>query len=202
MSTSSTSSPQEIRSPQATRTLRVFLIRGVIAIAWAAAFFAVANALTTNVTVVAGVLLVLYPLIDAVATLIDARSQHGSARQWLLINAGSSILAAVALGVAATRSVAAAFAVFGVWAAVSGAAQLLVALRRRAQLGKQVPLLLANGASVLLGVTFIIMAAVGQARLGMLAIYAATGGIEFIIQAWLLARRRRLAMAASVPTAS
>jgi hypothetical protein len=25
----------------------------------------------------------------------------------------------------------------------------------------------------------------------MLAIYAATGGIEFVIQAWLLARRRR-----------
>ena len=47
-------------------------------------------------TVVAGVLLVLYPLIDVVATLIDARSQHGFARQWLLINAGTSILAAVA----------------------------------------------------------------------------------------------------------
>jgi uncharacterized membrane protein HdeD (DUF308 family) len=143
------------------------------------------------VTVVAGVLLVLYPLIDAVATLIDARSQRGSARQWLLINAGSSILAAVALGVAATRGVAAAFVVFGVWAAVSGAAQLVVALRRRAQLGNQVPLLLANGASVLLGVAFIIMAAVGHPKLGMLAIYAATGGVEFVIQAWLLARRRR-----------
>jgi hypothetical protein len=27
----------------------------------------------------------------------------------------------------------------------------------------------------------------------MLAIYAATGGVEVVIQAWLLARRRRLA---------
>jgi uncharacterized membrane protein HdeD (DUF308 family) len=189
-------------SPHEARTMRVFLIRGVIAIAWAATFATVAASLTTTVTVVAGVLLVLYPLIDAVATLIDARSQHGSARQWLLINAGTSILAAVALGVAATRGVAAAFTVFGVWAAVSGAAQLIIALRRRAQLGKQVPLLLANGASVLLGVTFIIMAAVGQPKLGMLAIYAATGGIEFVIQAWLLARRRRLASAAPVPSAS
>lgn len=88
-------------SPQETRTLRVFLIRGVIAIAWAVAFSAAANSLTTDVTVVAGVLLVLYPLIDAVATLIDARTQHGSARHWLMINAGCSILAAVALGVAA-----------------------------------------------------------------------------------------------------
>jgi uncharacterized membrane protein HdeD (DUF308 family) len=185
-------------APDENKTLRVFLIRGVIAIAWAAVFVAAAGSLTTNVTVVAGVLLVLYPLIDAVATLIDARSQRGSARQWLLINAGSSILAAVA----ATRGVAAAFVVFGVWAAVSGAAQLVVALRRRAQLGNQVPLLLANGASVLLGVAFIIMAAVGHPKLGMLAVYAATGGVEFVIQAWLLARRRRrLASAAPVPSA-
>jgi hypothetical protein len=40
--------------------LRVFLIRGVIAVAWAVVFTAVANSLTTSVTVVAGVLLVLY----------------------------------------------------------------------------------------------------------------------------------------------
>jgi hypothetical protein len=80
----------------------------------AVVFAAVANSLTTSVTVVAGVLLVLYPLIDAVATLIDARTQHGSARQWLLVNAGTSTVATIALGVAATRSVAAVFMVFGV----------------------------------------------------------------------------------------
>jgi uncharacterized membrane protein HdeD (DUF308 family) len=148
-------------------------------------------------------LLVLYPLIDAVATLIDARSQHGSARQWLLIKAGTSILAAIALGVAATRGVAAAFAVFGVWAAVSGAAQLVVALRRRAQRGNQWPLLLATGVSVIGGIAFIIAAAVGHPNLSMLAIYAATGGTEFVIQAWLLTRRRRrMANATPVPSTS
>ena len=114
-------------APQS-RTLRVFLTRGVIAIAWAVVFAAVSHSLTTGVTAGAGVLLVLYPLIDAVASLIDARSQHGSARQLLLANAGSSIVAAVALGVAATGSVASVLAVFGVWAAVSGAAQLVVVL--------------------------------------------------------------------------
>jgi uncharacterized membrane protein HdeD (DUF308 family) len=190
-------------SPQETRTLRVFLIRGVIAIVWAGVFASVAESLTTDVTIVAGVLLVLYPLIDAVATLIDARSQHGSARRLLLVNAGASTVAAAALGVAATRGVAAVFTVFGVWAAVSGAAQLVVVLRRRAQLGNQWPLLLANGVSVIGGVAFLIAAAVGQPKLGMLAIYAATGGTEFVIQAWLIARRRRrLASAAPVPSAS
>jgi uncharacterized membrane protein HdeD (DUF308 family) len=127
--------------PREAKTLRIFLIRGVIAIAWAAVFAVVAASLRTDVTVVAGIWLVLYPLIDAVATLLDARSQHGSARQWLLVNVGTSTVAAIALGVAATRSVAAVFVVFGVWAAVSGAAQLVVVLRRRAQLGNQWPLL-------------------------------------------------------------
>jgi hypothetical protein len=56
--------------------INLFLIRGLIAIAWAAAFAAVADSLTVGV----GVLLVVYPLIDAVASLIDARSQQGSAR--------------------------------------------------------------------------------------------------------------------------
>jgi uncharacterized membrane protein HdeD (DUF308 family) len=190
-------------SPDETRTLHIFLIRGVIAIAWAAVFTAVSGSLTTSVTIAAGILLVLYPLIDAVATLIDARSQHGSARRLLLVNAGSSILAAVALGVAATQSVATVFAVFGVWAAVSGAAQLVVVLRRRAQLGNQWPLLLANGVSVIGGVAFLIAAAIAHPKLGMLAIYAATGGTEFVIQAWLLARRRRrLANADPVLSAS
>jgi uncharacterized membrane protein HdeD (DUF308 family) len=113
-------------SPRDARTMHVFLIRGVIAIAWAVVFAVVANSLTTSVTVGAGVLLVIYPLIDAVASVIDAQTQHGSARQLLLANAGFSIVAAIALGVAATRGVPAVLADFGVWAGVSGAAQLIV----------------------------------------------------------------------------
>jgi uncharacterized membrane protein HdeD (DUF308 family) len=174
-----------------TSKLQLFLIRGLVAIAWAAAFAAVSDSLTTGVTAGAGVLLVLYPLIDLVASLIDARSQHGSARRPLLVNAAVSAVAAIALGVAATGTVADVFAVFGAWAALTGAAQLLVALRRRAQLGNQWPLLLANGVSVIGGVAFILAAvAAKNPNLSMLAIYAATGGTEFVIQAWLLARRR------------
>jgi uncharacterized membrane protein HdeD (DUF308 family) len=153
-------------------------------------FAAASHSGTTAVSLGAGALLVIYPLIDAFASLLDARSQHGSARQLLLLNAASSTVAAIALGVAATGNAAAVFAVFGVWAAVSGAAQLVVALRRRAQLGNQWPLLLANGVSVIGGTAFI-AAAGAHPKLSMLAIYAATGGIEFVIQAGLLARRQR-----------
>jgi hypothetical protein len=41
-------------------------------------------------------------------------------------------------------------------------------------------------------VGFILAAvAVDDPKLRMLSIYAATGGVEFVIQSWLLARRRR-----------
>jgi uncharacterized membrane protein HdeD (DUF308 family) len=188
---------------QAPSKLQLFLIRGLVAIAWAAAFAAVSDSLTTGVTVGAGVLLVLYPLIDMVASLLDARTQRGSARRPLLANAAVSAIAAIALGVAATGTVADVFAVFGAWAALTGAAQLIVALRRRAQLGNQWPLLLANGVSVIGGVAFIVAAvAADNPNLSMLAIYAATGGTEFVIQAWLLARRRRRLATSSVPVLS
>lgn len=171
--------------------MQLFLIRGLVAIAWAAVFAAVADSPATGVTVAAGTLVVLYPLIDVVASLVDARSAHGSARRLLLDDAAAGALAAVALGVAATASVAAVLAVFGLWAAVSGAAQLVTALRRRAQLGRQWPMLLGGGVSVIFGVALIAMAAGAHPMLGMIAVYAATGGIDFVIQAGLLARRRR-----------
>ena len=183
-------------STTSSRTQRLFLTRGAIAIAWAVVFAAVADAVTTGVTVGAGILLVVYPLIDVIASLFDARSQGGSARKVLLTNAATSTVAAVALGIAATGSVSDALTVFGVWAGVSGAAQLVTALRRRAQFGLQLPMLLAGGFSVVAGVAFIIAATGADPMLSMLSIYAATGGIDFIIEAYLLARRRRMATAA------
>ena len=171
--------------------LSLFLTRGFVAIAWAAVFAAASHSLTAAVTVGAGILLVLYPLIDAIASVIDARNQHGSARQILLGDAAVSTVAAVALGVAATGSVANVLAVFGVWAIITGAAQLVLLRRRRAQLGNQWPLLLASVGSALAGIAYVMVSTGVNPRLELLAIYAAGGGAEFIVQAWLLARRRR-----------
>ena len=137
--------------------MQLFIIRGLVAIAWATVLAVLADSPTTGVTVGAGILVVLYPLIDVVASLVDARSQRGPARQLLLAGAASSAVAAIALAVAATGSVANVLAVFGVWAAVSGAAQLVVALRRRAQFGKQWPMRLAGAGSVLFGFAFLIV---------------------------------------------
>ena len=179
--------------------MQLFLIRGLIAITWAVAFAIAADSLTTGVTVGAGILLVLYPLIDVVASLIDARTQHGSARRILLAGAATSAIAAVALGIAATGGVADALAVFGVWALVSGTAQLTVALRRRAQYGLQLPMLLAGVGSVIFGIAFLIASTGTDPMQNMLAAYAAGGGIDFAVEAWLLARRRRRMAIASTP---
>ena len=171
--------------------MQLFLIRGLVAIAWAAVFAAVSDSLTTGVTVAAGILVVIYPLIDVSASLIDARSQRGSARRLLLAGAAVSAVAAAALALAATGSVADVLAVFGVWAIVSGAAQFVIALRRRAHFGNQWPMLLAGVGSVSFGIAYVIASAGADPMLNMLAIYAAGGGIDFVVQAWLLARRRR-----------
>jgi uncharacterized membrane protein HdeD (DUF308 family) len=165
--------------------LRLFLARGLIAIGWAVVFAVTSDSLTTGV----GVLLVLYPLIDAVATANDARGQEGSARQLLELNAAVSVVAAVALGIAATGDKGNVLAVFGVWALLTGVAQLVVAIRRRMTLGSQWPLRLAGAGSTLFGIGFLMMAGANNPSLRMIAVYAATGGLEFVIQAWLLSHR-------------
>jgi uncharacterized membrane protein HdeD (DUF308 family) len=164
---------------------RLFLIRGLLAIAWAVVLAVTADELTTGV----GVLLVLYPVIDAVASAIDARGQDASARRLLELNALVSVVAAVALGFAAAGDKGDVLAVFGAWALLTGIAQVVVAVRRRKTLGRQWPLLLAGTGSTFFGVAFLIMSGAADPRLEMIAFYAAGGGIEFVIQAWLLARR-------------
>jgi uncharacterized membrane protein HdeD (DUF308 family) len=164
---------------------RLFLIRGLVAIAWAVVFALTADSLTTGV----GVLLVLYPVIDAVASEIDARGQEGSARRLLELNAAVSAVAAVALGIAATGDEGDVLLVFGLWALLTGGAQLVVAIRRRTILGMQWPLLLAGAGSTLFGIAFLVMSGSDDPELRMVAFYAAGGGVEFVIQAWLLARR-------------
>jgi uncharacterized membrane protein HdeD (DUF308 family) len=182
----------QISNDSTTRSkVELFLIRGLVAIVWAVVFAAASHSITGSLTVGVGALLVVYPLIDVVGSVIDARGQQGSARRVLLAGAAVSTVAAIALGVAATGTVANVLAVFGVWAAISGAAQLIVALRRRAQLGNQWPLLIAGSFSILAGVVYLMLSAGGNPRLRLLVLYTATGGVEFAVQAWLLARRRR-----------
>lgn len=170
--------------------IRLSLGRGVLAIAWALAFAAAHDPLDT----VAVILLVGYPLIDAVSSLIDFRAvPDGPERRVTAVNGALSAVTAVALGIAgATGSAAAVLGVFGIWAVLSGAAQLAVGLRRRGPvLGKQWPTLISGGLSFLVGATYVAKAAGESPSLDVLSIYATGGGVFFLAQAALLVWKAR-----------
>lgn len=176
-------------SSERSSLLKLYLIRGLLAVAWAA-LFAGAHATLDTVAIV---LLIVYPLIDAVSSLVDYRATpNGPERKVTAFNGVLSTLAAAAMGVAGGIGAAAALAAFGAWAVVSGAAQLTVGLRRRGpELGKQWPMLIAGGLSFLVGISYVIRAAGEQPSLDVLSVYATGGGVFFIVQAGLLAWRAR-----------
>jgi|GEM_PF-1499122 len=169
--------------------LRLYLIRGLLALAWAGIFFQAHITLDA----LAITLLIVYPLIDAVSSLVDFVSmQDGSERRITAFNALLSTVAAIAMGVAGNFGVATALVTFGAWAVVAGAAQFVLGLRRRGnELGRQWPMLIAGGLSFLVGIDYAIQAAGAKPSLNVLAIYATGGGAFFIIQAGLLAWRSR-----------
>ncbi|MER6082304.1 DUF308 domain-containing protein [Streptomyces sp. NPDC001833] len=169
--------------------LRLYLGRGVLALTWALAFAGSHE----DLDAVAITLLVVYPLIDAVSSLIDHRATpNGSERRVTALNGVLSMLAALAIGIAGSGGEGAVLHVFGAWAVVSGAAQVIVGLRRRGpEMGKQWPTLISGGLSFLVGITYNIQAAGDNPSLGVLAVYAAGGGVWFILQAVLLGWKSR-----------
>ncbi|MYS22923.1 Uncharacterized membrane protein HdeD, DUF308 family [Streptomyces sp. DvalAA-14] len=169
--------------------LRIHLVRGLAAIAWAVVFSTVHDALSGASVV----LLIAYPLIDVVASLLDARADPGTrARTLQLFGTALSAAAAVALGVCAVRGPAAVLFTFGVWAIVSGAAQFTVAVRRRGgELGRQWPMLIAGALSVIAGATYLVAALGRHPDLDALTTYTAAGGTFFVLQAATFAWRQR-----------
>jgi uncharacterized membrane protein HdeD (DUF308 family) len=188
--------PAETRPPRGgvSSPLRIYLLRGIIALVWAIGFATVSRSLTAGSVA----FLISYPVIDLVASLADPSERRGTpARKKQLWNAGLSALTAVALGVASAGGIAAVLHVFGAWAIVSGAVQLIAALRRRGpDTGTQWPMLVAGGLSTIVGIVYQVKATGDDPRLGDLVTYAAAGGAFFVIQAGLLARRLRKTQAA------
>ncbi|WP_440072036.1 DUF308 domain-containing protein [Streptosporangium sp. OZ121] len=169
--------------------LRIYLIRGLIAIAWSVGFAAAHDSLTATSVI----LLIAYPVIDVVASLFDVREDPGTpARRLQVFNTALSALTAAGLGLAAISGVGAVLFVFGLWAVVSGAAQLTVAIRRRGpELGRQWPMLVAGALSVIAGLTYLPAAVGDDPDLTALIMYTAAGGAFFVIQAATLAWKRR-----------
>jgi len=176
----------ETRTPDTAPALRrLYFVRFGFAVIWAGLL-----ALTAaDLGVAAGVLLVLYPLFDVAAAVVDARSSR--ARE-LVLNIVISSLAALGLAFAATSGIPAALRVWGAWAVLAGVVQLIVALRRR-RLGGQWAMILSGGISTVAGASFIAMATQDDPSLTTLAGYAVLGGVFFLISAIRLGRTTRTA---------
>jgi uncharacterized membrane protein HdeD (DUF308 family) len=169
---------------------QLYVGRAILAIVWAAGFLAVDSRLSPG----AKVLIVAYPAIDVIASLVDSRSeQRVGTRSVQLINAAVSMAALIGLILAVGNDTSTVLHVFGTWATVSGVIQLTVALRRRRQFGRQSAMLVSGGLSTVAGITINLMATSSDPKISNLAGYAGIGALLFIVAAFRLApvRRRR-----------
>jgi hypothetical protein len=181
-----------IDSPSAVplaRTLRrLYFSRFGFAVVWAVLIAVVAPGGGPLLTT----LLVLYPLVDAAAVFTELRASEASSRSRIseIANIAISILAAIALGWASVQSLSAILAVWGAWAVLAGAAQLLTGASRR-RLGGQWPLIISGGVSVLAGAGFLAQGLQGGTSVASVAGYATLGGVLFLISAIRLTRTAR-----------
>jgi hypothetical protein len=164
-----------------------YFLRAGVAAAWVAAAFTVGAA-----NPVAGaVLLVLYPAWDALANLLDARSNGGyRANRSQVLNAAVSALAALGMAGGLVVGINAAIGVFGLWAVLAGLLQLITGLRRWRTYGAQWAMVLSGGQSVLAGGVFAFMAS-GPDPLSITSVagYAGFGAFYFLVSAlWLTFR--------------
>jgi uncharacterized membrane protein HdeD (DUF308 family) len=167
---------------------RLYSVRFGFALVWAALLFVTAS----SVSPVSATLLVLYPVFDVAAAVVDVRSSRaggstGTSAAGLYANIAISALAAVGLAVALSSGVPAVLRVWGVWAVVAGIVQLVVALARR-RLGGQWAMIASGAISVLAGVSFLLMASSAEASLANVAGYALLGGFFFLVSALRLGR--------------
>jgi uncharacterized membrane protein HdeD (DUF308 family) len=172
--------------------VRYYLLRAVAAAVWVAAAFTIG----LSNTVVAGVLLVIYPAWDAFANARDAGA-NGGFRANIPQTLNTAVSAAIALAVLValqvdTRLV---LVLFGAWAILAGLLQLVVGARRWRAYGAQWAMVLSGAQSALAG-GFFVSQAVASAKpaasvIMVIAPYAAFGAFYFLVSAILLAVKTR-----------
>ncbi|GAA0379468.1 membrane protein [Microbispora corallina] len=172
----------------ATRTAvalrNLYVVRFGFALIWAVLLFLTGPASGPLGTA----LLVIYPLFDVAAAIVDLRtSKTARPAAALYVNAALSLLTAIGLAATATSGVPAVLRVWGAWAITAGIVQLIVAVSRR-RLGGQWAMILSGGLSTIAGTAFILQAGTPAASLTSLAGYATVGGVFFLISALRLHR--------------
>ncbi len=170
-----------------------YLTRAIFSVAWVAAailFSAQAN--------LAALLLVIYPAWDALANLVDAKSNGGlQANRSQALNVAVSTVTTLAVIAAVSSSMYAVLAVFGVWAIFSGLLQLNTGVKRWRSYGAQWAMILSGAQSALAG-GFMISQSIGATVPTILDIapYAAFGAFYFLLSTiWLVVTAYRKAEA-------
>jgi uncharacterized membrane protein HdeD (DUF308 family) len=166
---------------------QIAIARAVLALVWAAGLvIAVGDRVpstSSDVPVAAAALLASYPAIDVVASIAAALGTDASGRL-VRINAAISAVAVAAIGAAAFAADAGAtLAAFGAWAAVSGAIQLAVAVRRRRATGRQLPMIVSGGLSTIVGIGFLAASGKDDAQLASVGGYMAFGALLYLLWA-------------------
>ena len=177
---------------------RIAVVRAALGLVWAAALLIVVGdevpSTSSDVPIAAAALLTTYPAIDVVASIAAALGTDASGRL-LRINAALSALAVAAIGAAAFGSDAGVTLVaFGAWAAVSGAIQFGVAVRRRRAEGRQLPMIVSGGLSTIAGISFLAASGMDDAHLATVGGYMALGALLYLL--W--AHRNRIAPQAAL----
>ncbi|MEU8617699.1 DUF308 domain-containing protein [Streptomyces sp. NPDC048623] len=172
----------------------LYLIRVAFSLIWVALVLTTSASLvsTDRPTAIAAALLIVYPLWDAVATLLEHRmAGTGPMDRVGAINVTLGLATAAGMIGAALSTIGTALLVFGVWALLSGAIQLVVAIRRRRTVGAQWPMIISGGLSVLAGGSFAAMSASPTSGLSSVAGYSAFGAFWFLVSVIALSVRGR-----------
>ncbi len=176
------------------RTL--YFVRTVFSAVWVTLVFILASTVTTATTpsTIGVILLTIYPAWDALATVFDIRATPTATSHLAqYLNIGFGVVAAVGVAIAVGSGLTPALVVFGLWASLSGAVQLILALVRRRPIGGQWPMIISGGLSVLAGISFIATSGAPKTGLTTLAGYSAFGAFWYLVGALLLIRAARRA---------
>lgn len=160
-----------------------YFTRGIFSVAWIAAAI-----LSGGHSAITTILLIIYPAWDALANLVDARSNGGlKANPSQSLNVAASTIMTIAVILAVMKDNYAVLAVFGVWAILSGLLQLYTGVRRWRSYGAQWVMMLSGAQSTLAG-AFMISRSFGDAMPSILDIapYVGFGAFYFLLSAiWL-----------------
>ena len=171
-----------------------YLTRAIFSIAWVVIAVLSGGAQSP----IASFLLVIYPAWDAVANLVDARSNGGfKANPSQTLNVVVSTITTAAVILAVSKDTYAVLGVYGVWAILSGLLQLYTGVRRWRSFGAQWAMILSGGQSTLAG-GFMITQSLGTVAPSIMDVvpYAGFGAFYFLLSAiWLTVAAYRRANA-------